>query len=58
MRKVNEEGRLLRRITHLRTMLGHAEDDRIVLTLKEFIADTETALVALKPNAERNATLH
>ena len=53
----HEERRLVRRITHLRTMLHLTEDARIVATVNEFIAHTETALVKLKPESKCN-TLH
>ena len=52
------EDRLLRRITHLRTMLRYTEDARIVGTDKEFIAATETKLVRLKPDPKRKVTQH
>jgi hypothetical protein len=58
MRKLNEEDRLLRRITHLRTLLGHTEEAQIVITLKEFIAETEVELVTLQPARTRIASRH
>jgi hypothetical protein len=39
-------------------MLRHTEDDRIVITVNEFIADTETPLVKLKPDPGRKVALH
>ena len=58
MRKLNEEDRLLRRISHLRSLLLHTEELQIVSTLKEFIADTETQFVTLQPDHRPKATLH
>jgi hypothetical protein len=58
MRKLNEEDRLVRRITHLRTLLCHTEEVQIVITLKEFIAETEGELVTLNPARRSTATLH
>jgi hypothetical protein len=46
MQSVRKLG-LLRRMAHLRTMLRYTQDDRIVLSLKKFIADTELKLVNL-----------
>lgn len=58
MRKLNDEDRLARRITHLRTLLCHTEEAEIVITLKEFIAETEDELVTLRPARTRIANLH
>ena len=58
MSKLNEEDRLIRRITHLRTLLRYTEEAQIVVTLNEFIAETETELVTLKPDPMRKTTLH
>ena len=58
MRKLNDEDRLVRRITHLRTLLCHAEQVEIVMTLKEFIAETEEELVTSWPPRTRTARLH
>jgi hypothetical protein len=56
--KLNEEARLLLRINHLRTLRRYTEEDQIVVVLDEFIADTETEIVTLKPSPTRKATLH
>jgi hypothetical protein len=56
--KTNEETRLLLRINHLRTLRRYTEEDQIVVVLNEFIADTETELVTLKPGRKRKPTLH
>ena len=56
--KPNEETRLLLRINHLRTLRHYTEEDQIVVVLNEFIADTETELVTLKPSRKRKPTLH
>lgn len=56
MRKLNEDDHLVRRITHLRTLLRHTADVEIVVALNEFIAETETKVVTLKP--KRKPTLH
>ena len=53
-----EEARLIRRITHLRSILRYTEDTQIVGMVKEFIAATETKLVRLKPDPKRQVTLH
>jgi len=58
MGKLNEEDRLIRRITHLRTLLRYTEEAQIVVTLNEFIAETETELVTLKPDRWHKVTLH
>jgi hypothetical protein len=58
MRKQSEEDCLVRRITHLRTLLRYTEEAQIVVTLNEFIADTATELVTLKPDRMRKVTLH
>ena len=58
MRKLSKEDRLFRRITHLRTLLCHTEEAEIVITLKEFIAETEDKLVTLRPARTRTASLH
>jgi len=58
MNPKNEEARLLRRIAHLHTILRYADDPRIVLTLREFIAETETRVATLQGKGERKATLH
>ena len=58
MRKLNDEDRLVRRITHLRSLLYHAEQVEIVMTLKEFIAETEDELVMSWPLRTRTASLH
>jgi hypothetical protein len=57
MRK-SEDDRLVRRITHLRTLLGHTADAELVIALNEFIADTENKLVSLTPERWRKVTLH
>jgi hypothetical protein len=44
----HEEARLIRRVIHLRTLLHYVEDALIFVTLKEFIAETETQLVMLR----------
>jgi hypothetical protein len=56
--KVSEEDRLVLRITHLRALRDHAADAQIVVELNDFIAETETELVSLKPNRRRKPTLH
>jgi hypothetical protein len=56
--KPNEETRLLLRINHLRTLRRYTEEEQIVVVLDEFIADTETELVTLKPSRKRKPTLH
>jgi len=58
MRKLNDEDRLVRRITHLRTLLCHTQEAEIVMTLKEFIAETEDELVTVWPARTRTASLH
>ena len=60
MGKLSEEDRLVRRITHLHTLLCFTEEVEIVLTLKEFIAETETEieLVTLRHARTRTASLH
>jgi hypothetical protein len=58
MRKVSEEDRLVRRISHLRALRDHTADAQIVGALNDFIAATETKLVTLKPNQRRTVTLH
>ena len=56
--KPNDEARLLLRINHLRTLRRYTHEDQIVVVLNEFIADTETALVTLKPSRKRKPTWH
>ena len=56
--KPNEEARLLLRINHLRTLRRYTEEAEIVLTLNEFIAETETELVTLKPQRRSKVVLH
>jgi hypothetical protein len=58
MRKLNAEDRLVRRVTHLRTLLCHTEEVEIVITLKEFIAETEAELGTLNPARRPTVTLH
>jgi hypothetical protein len=58
MRKLTEDERLVRGLMHLRTLLRHTEEAEIVVTLNEFIADTETELVSVKPDRMRQVTLH
>jgi hypothetical protein len=52
------EARLIRRIFYLRTLLHFVEDAIIVVTLKEFIADTEAQLVSLKSDRSDKTALH
>jgi hypothetical protein len=54
----HNETRLLRRITHLRTMLRYTEENLIVNTLMEFITETEFDLAALKTGLSGNITEH
>jgi len=58
MRKLNDEDRLVRRITHLRTLLCHTDEAEIVMTLREYIAETEDELVTFWPPRTRTASLH
>jgi len=58
MRKRNDEDRLVRRITHFRTLLCYADEAEIVMTLKEFIVEAENELVTLWPPRTRTASLH
>ena len=58
MNPKHEEARLLRRIAHLRTILRHADDVRIVGTVKEFIAETEVQIVTLTTERSRKVVLH
>jgi len=44
LRKRDDEDRLVRRITHLRTLLWHTEEGEIVITLKEFMPKLKTNL--------------
>jgi hypothetical protein len=53
-----QEARLLLRINHLRTLRRYAEEAQVVVALNEFIADTESQLVKLKPDARRKVALH
>jgi hypothetical protein len=39
-------------------LLRHPADDQIVVTVNEFVAETETQLVMLKPDRTGKATLH
>jgi len=58
MRRVSEEDRLVRRISHLRALRDYTADAQIVVALNELIVATETKLVTLKPNRRRKITLH
>jgi hypothetical protein len=51
--KPGEETRLLLRINHLRTLRRHTEETQIIVALNDFIAETETELVKLKPDRTR-----
>jgi hypothetical protein len=53
-----EESRLLRRIAHLHTMLQVTNDAEILLTVREFIAETETRITTLQRDRDRKATRH
>jgi hypothetical protein len=52
------DARLIRRMLHLRTMMHYTHDALIVVTLKEFIAETEIELLKLKADQTRKITLH
>jgi len=56
--KLNDEARLLLRLGHLRTLPCYTQDAQIVGTLNDYIAETETELVTLKPDRMRKVTLH
>jgi hypothetical protein len=58
MNPKHQEVRLIRRIAHLRTILSHTDDSRIVITLKEFIAETKNQIVGLKTNPRYKTPLH
>jgi hypothetical protein len=58
MRKLNPEDRLVRRITNLRTLLCYTEEPEIVMTLREFITETEDELGTLWRPRTRTTSLH